>query len=427
MYLYQPNSVLVPVDTKSVRVMPATATFSEDKLERTDKRTVFYDVFVDGQSRKLRATGPKLFNLKKELFPLRIFVNGNPISYRLDEIHRLIFLESEHGVGQFGNELVIEFRFKLFTKKIRLHWHSIELKLRDYKRTPISITTLQKDNCFEWIRDWIRWHCRLYDVGRLILYDNGSSNRDELISRLRSLEGELKIIFVEWNFPHGVNPYKYAQYGSLNHARLVFPVPKSYCINLDVDEYLVKHGDGNLLEYLKQKLAKPELGAVVFTQYLVPNISDSHGGKVPRCFDFPYRFRNIGKPSGVDSWSTISRMKYIYRFDRVGYNAVHRIASEKNRMFSSRYGLLHKMRFYAKKILREAFGKFVGDKLPKVRIDASHVPVNEMFFFHFLGLNTGWRNDPMNAASNFNSEFHIEEPLIAELAERADLIQSPDR
>ena len=46
---------------------------------------------------------------------------------------------------------------------------------------PLTISTLQKDNPLIWIADWLKWHHREHGVGRAVLYDNGSSNRDELI------------------------------------------------------------------------------------------------------------------------------------------------------------------------------------------------------------------------------------------------------
>ena len=135
----------------------------------------------------------------------------------------------------------------------------------------LTLTTVQKDNPIEWVHDWLLWHHRAFGVQRLILYDNGSKNLDELVAQFSSKSFELEIVLVDWPFPHGAEPYKYCQLGSLNHCRLRFSVPKGYCINLDVDEYLVA-SENNLLNFLDSRLQYPAPGAIVLNEFLIPNI-----------------------------------------------------------------------------------------------------------------------------------------------------------
>lgn len=390
---------------------------------RLDKKTVFYDVFVDGQTRKLHALGPRLLNLKQELLPLIVSVNGSPIVYRLDDIHHLTFLESKNPIDDSSETVTVEFRFRPFTQTVTVDWRTNEKLPQSFSDSALTISTLQKDNPFEWIRDWILWHCRLYGVGRVVLYDNGSSNQDELVSRLRELEHEVKIIFIDWSFPHGNKP-NYAQFGSLNHARMQFPVHGAFCINLDIDEYLVMPGGGSLLDYLERKLADPTLGAVTFTQYIVPNIPHSEPDGISRCFDFPYRFRNAGRTGSKSKWSEIMRMKYIYHFDKVGYNGPHRTASEKNTRFLRRYGVFRYIKHYVMKCLRAPINRLTGYSMPKTRIDSCHASKQELYFLHFQGLNTGWRTRQAPQRTSFDKDRHVEDPLIAELADKANLRSS---
>ena len=430
MFLYQPKSICVPSDKDITRVVPILSSLTKEEQKRFDSTTIFYDVFVNGHTRKLHALGPLPLNLSKELFPLSIHVNDYPVNYRIDEIERLMFVESDVLPDTNSNQLSVKFEFKSFVESMGFNLSDSISWAQGYDEARLTISTLQKDNHFEWIEDWVKWHSRLHDVKRLILYDNGSSNRDELVLRLKNLNDEVKIIFVDWKFPYGVEPYEYAQQGALNHARLLFPIQDSYCINLDIDEYLVKPDGNRLIDFLEQKLENPNMGAITFTQYMVPNIACSEPNELPRVFHFPYRFRKSGKPNKQpgkrSSWSRVGRMKYIYQFNRIGYNGTHRTISEKNKTFSERYGISHKFKFNLKKIMRDLFSKAIGNRFPRPKIDACHVSESELYFLHFLGLTTGWKKSALLEQLKFNEEIHTKEPLILELAQRANILPTTD-
>jgi len=222
--------------------------------EKEDRTTVFYDVFICPESDRLLCIGPTLYNLKHHLFPLRIYLNNREIKYKYLQIERLFFLESERLERALSNYATVTFKFRKFSKQVEVCIGNNRKQLYTKSDSEITISTLQKDNPVEWIADWILWHKRLYNVKRVVLYDNGSSNIKQLMGYLPSLEPEVQIIFVHWVYPHGVSPLKSAQHGSLNHCRLKFPVQNGFCINLDIDEYLVKPGSESLSDYLSRTL-----------------------------------------------------------------------------------------------------------------------------------------------------------------------------
>ena len=98
--------------------------------------------------------------------------------------------------------------------------------------------------------DWINWYNRLHDVNRFVLYDNGSANLKNMIKAIKSLDLEVTVVLVDWPFEYGVKPYMLAQSGALNHCRLYFPVSSGYCINADIDEYLVNESGQSLAQYI---------------------------------------------------------------------------------------------------------------------------------------------------------------------------------
>ena len=366
-----------------------------------------------------------MFNLRTELLPLSIFYGNVKISFRIDEIYYTTFLESEPLPQDLPPTVHLKFKFRNFSQDININWRIHEEFTREFCKARLTISALQKDNPIQWIKDWILWHCRAYGVRRVVLYDNGSANRASLILQLARLEPEVKIICVDWPFPFGVGKNKFTQLGSVNHCRLNFPVASGYCINLDIDEYLYKSG-GSLLEFLDHTLKYPKPGSVTIKEYLIPNITKmTHEEKVSRCFDFHYRFRQIGNHRPDGTYGEHDMTKIIYSYENIGYSSLHRTISEKNKSFSRRYKWHSKTSFYAKKIVRELAKPIYRFRGPKPTIDSYHVHESELLFFHFLGLNTGWRGigqHPMAEPTDFNGEIHVREPRIVQLAKETQIL-----
>ena len=259
-----------------------------------DTSTVFFDVYIDWNTKILYGIGPCLFNLENELFPMKVFVNGDITEFKIYQQKNLLFIKSKHLPSSLPKLVHIELVFKTFT-------HSMNLDLQQYQQfielnssASITISTLQKNNDTQWVIDWILWHRRLHNIKRIVLYDNGSTNRTELIENLKALEPEVRIIFVDWPFPYGILPYGTTQVGSLNHCRIRFPIKHGYCINLDIDEFLVRSGEKNLLDYLNASLRYPFPGVCYIKECKVPNITKSNRIAIPRVLDFHFRFREFG-------------------------------------------------------------------------------------------------------------------------------------
>ncbi len=253
---YIPRSVQIPENSKLGRVFPKNVTRRGKTV--LDVKTIFYDVIFLRRENCVLGLGPPLFNLKNELFPAKFLVDGKSVKFQMEESKRQFFFRSEKLSFTPQNVLQVTFCFRHFESKVNVNLAHIDCAELENDRK-LSISTLQKDNNLEWIKDWILWHSRLYKVTQVILYDNGSSNQKALVSMLKSLRSEVNIVFVEWSFIYGVSPYFCAQIGALNHCRLMFgasngDVENRYCINLDIDEYLVYLGSEDLQDYLDRTI-----------------------------------------------------------------------------------------------------------------------------------------------------------------------------
>ena len=436
MLVYKPNSVVLSENLRIERQFPPVEKL-KGKNARFDTKTIFYDVFHDPKTNRLHGIGPRLLNLKSEFFPLSVYVDHKKVQFRLYEIERLIFFESDSilvgasGLTGSPEKINVKFQFNNFehVMEIDLEWE--KQYLTQNIDTPLTISTLQKDNYFVWISDWILWHRRLHDVRRVVIYDNGSNNQNVLIKQLESLEPEVQIIFVHWPFPYGLDPYSFTQRGSLNHCRMKFSIRGGYCINLDIDEYLVSLIDQNIVDYLNSKLEFPSQGVAHLKEMRVPNIVNFRNQNfIPRCFDFIYRFQKFGdRPIhyGNSKMNNVQYRKYIYRFDGGWYNEVHWVLSENTIAvaFSRNYNFRIKFNFLVKKFswkFKRIFfeGRFV--EYPKPTVETVRIKDSELYFYHFFGLSNNWDNRPDREPIAYNDKIHVPDPIVATLARKAGLL-----
>ena len=410
---YKPNPVVIPKDSPVQKRFPRLYEIPSGEETKIDTATLFYDIFLDPSANRLIGLGPAFLNLKKDLVPMSLICRGSKLNYELEEIKGVTFFQSETLNEIPNSQFNVDFQFEAFNQTVVID-PIFDMKFRSSPDYRLTLTTVQKDNPIEWVHDWLLWHHRAFGVQRLILYDNGSENLDELIAQMSGKSFELEIVLVDWPFPHGVEPYKYCQLGSLNHCRLRFPVPKGYCINLDVDEYLVA-SENNLLNLLDSRLQYPTPGAILLKQFRVSNIISDNRLNPARVSEFSHRNIVPGYQGDHKYLNRFGRSKYIYSFENIGFNGKHSTDSLKYGLFAQRYSIGGKILHLLKKALWESTKNLLRFRIPKPRIDAIYATESELCFFHFTGLNTGWQLGPPKSV-RYDSKEHVLEPRIAKIA-----------
>ena len=413
--VYLPNSIVLPEDSCVEKVFPRYSETSIENRSALDRKTIFFDVFYRPATNNIVAIGPDLLNLKHDLFPLEITLNGKRLSYKLTQIKGTNFLNTRVLQVTPLEPFEVVFNFSQFSITVLVDPKVHDAFCKFSKSCRLSLTTLQKDNPHEWISDWLKWHYRKYGTDRFILYDNDSTEREALIEFLKNLPLKMKIIFVDWPFPYGTDPYMFCQRGALNHTRLQFSVDKGYCINLDIDEFLMC-SDRNLLEFLDSNLRYPTPGAVLVQQVIIPNIRSSKCSSLLRCWDFKYRYLVPGYQGEGKAWNYYGRTKYIFSYENVGYNAIHVTDSLKDSEYRKRYSCLSKILNQVKMILWESTKSLHRFKIPRPRIDAIYPKYPDICFFHFWGLDNGLRTNHVNRpVIDYDSKLHVLEPRISQI------------
>ena len=345
--------------------------------------------------------GPPFWNLGR---PVAISAHGSPVEFTVEELDtplvrpRSIAADRRLSITRVlldencrGRTIDLRFRFRDF--RVNAVCRPVPLMGTTCERADLTLSTLQKDNDVQWIRDWCVWHHRVHGVSRIVIYDNNSANVDDVRENLSRLAGP-ELVLVRWNFPYGPyspqsrklpSPLHFAQTGALNHCRMVFGGCTDWCVNLDVDEYLYNGGDAPLLQHLRDR--KYRNRSVVYLRfYTVPMTQDV---TPRRCFDSPLRSRALaGGP-----------MKYICRPEKTEVNGIHRLTP------TTRWRALRAARSCAMKLLMLAglfrIGRMLSTTARRITGRLDDVGLrprtcrreDALFFFHFEALNTGWSRE----------------------------------
>ena len=156
---------------------------------------------------------------------------------------------------------------------------------------------IQKDNHPVWISDWCRFFNRIHNVSRIVLYDNASSNLEELKSELQGLSKEMEIHLVHWNFPFGPPSSAFTQRGALNHCYWNLKDRSKYFLNFDIDEYLVNRTPYPLSEYLNRTMSS-RIASLYVIGRNVPRMPQLKSPKRRlRANDYEYRLKYQREPS----------------------------------------------------------------------------------------------------------------------------------
>ena len=378
---YSPQGIRIPDDVDVERTFDGDP--GEEALPDFDRRTVFCDIFLSQRRDQLLCIGPPLLNLGT---PESVVLRGGtrrfavenppvPIPSRRMSLLRIGLEAGDHRAMETGTVgLLVRF------PEFRLDIPVARPAAVPRKRVSLTLSTLQKDNDPRWLRDWCAWHHRAHGVERVVFYDNGSRDADEVYAKLARRSEGFELVVVHWNYLYGpAEPIHlhYAQTTALNHCRLMFGPHTRWCINLDVDEYL----SSNARRPLASVLDRAAGAAVHLPSYIVPAVAGESGG---RCFDSPWRSRDIEAVRG---------RKYIYRPEAVRFSDNHEFVP-KSIGYRAKACLMKALRAFgletivrglvvAKRALRKALAVLRG-----AGTDAGE-PV--LFFYHFRALNTGWK------------------------------------
>lgn len=411
-----PAAVTIPDDVPLSRIVRpqangAEVTLPDTELRNYDYRTVFYDVIFCPAEGRLFALAPPFLNLEKDLLPVRATISGTTLDYSIVRRDLLWIFEFhiEHSLAT--TVPTVTFEFGPFST-------TVVANVRDHRTTPfqMTLTTLQRDNPADWVLDWCAWHHALYGVDHLLLYDNGSVQASTLKQRLAECGLPITISFVHWPFPYGPastpSLHGFSHMATLNHMRMMFGHQTAWCMVLDVDEYLVFRSIDRFSAWQEQ-LTRQNVCLVILDSYMVPDAPPiDTNRRHKRVTDFRLR----------SSRPRRANLKYLCRPARMAHCDVHHALPTS----PFRKWLARKVFYSIPR--RLARFPFVRDRLPFSRIPVRAFDPQMISYFHFMGLNTGWKDDASDQVVNTRRWTGAVEPdsVIQDLAGRFEFPHCQD-
>ena len=413
--IHTPSGVVLPESSpleRRDRDLPAYGTLHSDAevVERPapDTRTLLYDLFRSPDGRKLHAIGPDPRNLSDEMGTPTISVEGQRLRHRariegvlgkLNPKTRLLFLEADLPEGLAArDQLQAELKWRNFTATA-----TINPALPTASKPLMTLTTIQKDYPLEWIRDWALYHHRTHGVERVVLYDNDSDDFDALREGLAELDEGLRVELIKWAYPFGLPMFRYCQQGALNHCHLRFGGDTSYFLNFDLDEYLANVTGAPLEKYLARHL-RGRTTTLLTTQYLVPNLPTAPPTSGPP------RARNFQHRNRTPHWHNPHRTKTIFTPRNITFVGNHDTNPRMPRW-------LARLANTNARLARHLAGPRLA-WLPTHR--RRRVPVSELYFNHYQGINTGWKF-AFNSAATPDPAREELDPVLPQALEKAGL------
>jgi hypothetical protein len=316
-----------------------------------DAHQLFYDVFWHADGKRILAIGPAPYNLKPSIRDARW--TALPL----------------------GTELHAKTRISLSTMTVELtnvppETHAVQFEMGALRWTvPVQpnlghqandarvLFTMSKNNDLNWIRYWADWHVRLHGTDTVYLFDNGSDayGVNDVERTLAGVEG-LKSFSVI-SFPHKfggtdpgvkINPYwaHFAQISSMGIVlRRLAPMARGI-LNCDIDELAHAPSGQSLYDVVETTreglLILP--GRWVETNKPAPDPAQAHGG-----FQYIHRDPKTSDSSPV-KWIIDPRRKWVSNLGVHPY-----------------WHWIHGRPLFGKSFIKDAF------------------------FWHFRGINTGWK------------------------------------
>lgn len=377
---YKPCPIYLPSDSAVTRMFYNTRSHLEGRpslddadYEDFETHVVFNDLFIHADGCSIQAVGPPLVNLSAVLLPVELSIveAGKPVSEKLP-----LKIRNFDRVSLFSFSLPHEWRNRSELSIVIKFANGIEAE-HTIQRTllpPVELqfVTLQKDNPIDWILDWLRF-LEFSGVERVVLYDNGSDNVEEVLLALSSLPTSLSLVLVDWPFPYGpIRSYynQFCQATQNNHAYQCFG-SAAWVGHFDIDEYLMSEQKSGIAAGSLRKLVQKtslRVGLLRFDSYWIPRLADQLGSAPPTVRDFTFRMRKAR-------------------------------------------GRAHKY------LMRSAAYKMANTHNGKVKLGywRKSVSLKSWAFLHFKPLTTNWRFYTVRGeAETFDQELHVKDSRVAD-------------
>ncbi|HEY4201390.1 MAG TPA: hypothetical protein VGM83_12605 [Devosiaceae bacterium] len=259
-------------------------------FERFEGRALYYDCFWHADGQRILLVGPPPLNLKPMLDGGRFTAlpSKTPLQASL-HISESVMITELLGAPA-GTEAV----------RLTLGGEAFDLAVEPNLSATLAgrrvVFTMSKDNDLAWITDWARYHAEMHGAEAVVFFDNGSTRYSsaDIEAALLGAPGIAAAAVLNWPYIYGAtdravlnNPFytQFLQVSAMSVALRRYAAKAAGLLNCDIDE-LVAAPDGASIFALA---AQSPHGLVVMRGQFVEAASDA---TPPRHKDFALRLKD---------------------------------------------------------------------------------------------------------------------------------------
>lgn len=347
----------------------------QDFYRSFDARQLLYDVFWDHEGKRILAVGPAPRNLKVHLARARWLAmpSGQQLTVTIHASISTMVVEM-NGAPQGTSELQLQMDDMNWTVPVSENLQS---------RTAGSkiLFTMNKNNDLVWIREWAEWHVKLHGTDTIFIFDNGSNLYDleDIETVLEGVSGLTRYGVIDFRHKFGpidpavkIDPYwaRFAQISSMNIVLRRLGRHAKGLLNLDIDE-LANAPEGRSLYDVVEHVGEGLL--ILPGRWVEPNKTSD------------------GTGTGILSHSAFS---LIHKDPKEGDSSPVKWILDPKRDWVDKLNV-HPYWHWVRG--RPLFGK-------------SLMP--EALFWHFRGINTGWKTNSRSKPRHPDTELTVDQELV---------------
>lgn len=334
----------------------STRTRPDAFIAAFDALQLVYDVFWHADGKRIVIVGPPPRNLEKHWKTAKVSAlpSGRRLNLRLNKSLSTMLVETAPAPAD-TDRIELEFAGRTFVLPVQ---PNLSQKLAGAR----VLFSMSKNNDLNWIRYWADWHARLHGTDTVFLFDNGSDHygTKEIEAALASVKG-LRTVGVI-SFPHlfgafdpavKLNPFwaHFAQISSMSIVLRRLAGKAQGLLNCDVDE-LANAPDGRSLY---AAVADAQAGLIILPgRWVEPNM--------------------VATTPRATGMATHEHFSLVHLNDDLRDSSPVKWILDPNRNWTASLGVhpywhwIHKRPPFSKSFVKGAF------------------------FWHFRGINTGWKD-----------------------------------
>ena len=332
--------------------------------EKFEDRALFYDCFWHHDGADILLIGPPPLNLKPHYEAATY--SASPSGKKLDANYftsRSTMTSRLSGVPAGTTHVALEFAGRDYEIAIQ---PSLVKQLAGNR----ILFTMNKDNDLGWITDWVHYHVATHRTDTIVLFDNGSTRYglNELEATLGIIPGLENIVLFSWPYRYGWRDSKvlkhhywplFLQISAMSVVLRRLGMDAQAILNCDIDELVAPVANGDVFALANSAPHGVASLGGTWVEAIVQR-ADHRADLSCRHLDFPFVRRDPTRLLCPRKWVLDPKNDWVGQTDVFPY--MHRIMGAPERKVTDR---------------------------------------ERGSFFHFRGINTGWKDTRRQAKSSF--------------------------